>query len=269
MRHALDAVHCESGFRSASVDLIYGLPKQTLSGFARTLDTVIALAPDRVATYAYAHLPERFKAQRQIQAADLPDAAMRLRLLGLTVDKLTEAGYRYIGMDHFARADDDLSRARESGTLQRNFQGYSTHGGCDLIGLGMSAISHVGTSFSQNPRDLPSYYAALDAGRLPVARGLELCEDDAIRADAISRLMCHGRLDIESFQARHHIDFGLYFEHSLLQLRALADDGLVEITQDHLRVTARGRYLLRNIAMCFDAYLARETVPAVRYSRAL
>ncbi|HZW52159.1 MAG TPA: oxygen-independent coproporphyrinogen III oxidase, partial [Rudaea sp.] len=162
-RAVLDAAR-ESGFRSTSVDLIYGLPKQTLAGFARTLDEVIALQPDRVAAYAYAHLPKLFKAQNQIHAADLPDTATRLRLLGLTVEKLTDAGYRYIGMDHFARADDELARALEAGTLQRNFQGYSTFGGCDLIGLGMSAISHVGASFSQNARDLPNYYAALDAG---------------------------------------------------------------------------------------------------------
>ncbi|MBS0569958.1 MAG: oxygen-independent coproporphyrinogen III oxidase [Proteobacteria bacterium] len=267
-RAVLDAARA-TGFRSTSVDLIYGLPKQTLAGFARTLDEVIALAPDRVAAYAYAHLPERFKAQRQIHAADLPDAAARLRLLGLTVDKLTAAGYRYIGMDHFARAGDDLARAQDAGTLQRNFQGYSTFGGCDLIGLGMSAISHVGASFSQNPRDLPTYYAALDSGRLPVARGLALSEDDLIRADVIAQLMCHGALDFAAFEARHHLDFGLYFGDEIQRLRALEDDGLVDLAPDCLRVTARGRFLLRNIAMCFDAYLAREARPAVRYSRAL
>lgn len=267
-RTVLDAAR-ESGFRSTSVDLIYGLPKQTLSGFARTLDEVIALAPDRVAAYAYAHLPQRFKAQRQIHAADLPDAATRLRLLGLTVEKLTEAGYRYIGMDHFARADDELARAQDAGTLQRNFQGYSTHGGCDLIGLGMSAISHIGTSYSQNAHDLPRYYAALDAGRLPVMRGLALSEDDVIRADAIAQLMCQGRLDIAAFEARHGLDFPLYFDAGLRRLRKLARDDLVEITPQALHVTARGRYLLRHIAMCFDAHLAREAAPAVRYSRVL
>ena len=267
-RAVLDAAR-ESGFRSASVDLIYGLPKQTLTGFARTLDEVIALAPDRVAAYAYAHLPQRFKAQRQIHAADLPDAATRLRLLGLTVEKLTAAGYRYIGMDHFARADDELARAQDAGTLQRNFQGYSTHGGCDLIGLGMSAISHIGASYSQNAHDLPRYYAALDGGRLPVARGLALGEDDVIRADAIGLLMCQGRLDIAAFEARHNVDFQLYFDAELRSLRKLARDDLVEVTPDSLQVTARGRYLLRHIAMCFDAYRTREAAPAVRYSRVL
>ena len=267
-RAVLDAAR-ESGFRSTSVDLIYGLPKQSLAGFARTLDEVIALAPDRVAAYAYAHLPQRFKAQRQIHAADLPDAATRLRLLGLTVEKLTEAGYRYIGMDHFARADDELARAQDAGTLQRNFQGYSTHGGCDLIGLGMSAISHIGTSYSQNAHDLPRYYAALDAGRLPVMRGLALSEDDVIRADAIAQLMCQGRLDVAAFEARHNLDFQLYFDAGLRRLRKLARDDLVEMKPDFLQVTARGRYLLRHIAMCFDAHLAREAAPAVRYSRVL
>jgi oxygen-independent coproporphyrinogen-3 oxidase len=267
-RAVLDAAR-ESGFRSTSVDLIYGLPKQSISGFARTLDEVIALEPDRVAAYAYAHLPQRFKAQRQIHAADLPDAATRLRLLGLTVEKLTAAGYRYIGMDHFARVGDELARAQDAGTLQRNFQGYSTHGGCDLIGLGMSAISHIGASYSQNAHELPDYYAALDAGRLPVARGLALSEDDVIRADAIGLLMCQGRLDIAAFEARHGLDFQVYFAAALRSLRKLARDDLVEIAPESLQVTARGRYLLRHIAMCFDAYLAREAAPAVRYSRAL
>jgi oxygen-independent coproporphyrinogen-3 oxidase len=267
-RAVLDAAR-ESGFRSTSVDLIYGLPKQTLAGFARTLDEVIALQPDRVAAYAYAHLPKLFKAQNQIHAADLPDTATRLRLLGLTVEKLTDAGYRYIGMDHFARADDELARALEAGTLQRNFQGYSTFGGCDLIGLGMSAISHVGASFSQNARDLPNYYAALDAGRLPVMRGLALNEDDVIRADAIAHLMCNGHLDIAAFEARHSLDFQAYFAATLRSLRKLARDDLVQITPQSLLVSARGRYLLRHVAMCFDAYLAHEATPAVRYSRAL
>ncbi|MBS0486395.1 MAG: coproporphyrinogen III oxidase, partial [Proteobacteria bacterium] len=219
--------------------------------------------------YAYAHLPQRFKAQRQIHAADLPDAATRLRLLGLTVEKLTAAGYRYIGMDHFAREGDELARAQDAGTLQRNFQGYSTHGGCDLIGLGMSAISHIGASFSQNAHDLPNYYGAIDGGRLPVARGLAMSGDDVIRADAIGLLMCQGRLDIAAFEARHSLDFQVYFDASLRRLRKLARDDLVEMTPDYLQVTARGRYLLRHVAMCFDAYLAREATPAVRYSRAL
>ena len=267
-RTVLDAAHA-AGMRSASVDLIYGLPKQTPEKFARTLEQVIALRPERVACYAYAHLPERFKGQRQIKAADLPDAATRLALLALSVRLLTAAGYRYVGMDHFALPGDDLVRAQDAGTLQRNFQGYSTHGNCDLIGLGMSAISHVGATFSQNARDLISYYAALDAGRLPVARGLSLNEDDAIRADAIQRLMCHGTLDIADFEARHALDFGAYFSSALERLRALERDGLVELEPARIAVTPRGRFLLRLVAMCFDAYLARPPLSEVRYSRAL
>lgn len=267
-REVLDAARA-NGFRSTSVDLIYGLPKQAVATFRRTLEQVIALAPDRVATYAYAHLPERFKAQRQIDAADLPGAATRLELLALTVETLTAAGYRYIGMDHFARPDDDLARAQDAGTLQRNFQGYSTHGDCDLIGLGMSAISHVGASFSQNARDLPGYYAALDAGRLPVVRGLELDGDDVLRAAAIQELMCHGRLDLAAFSARQRIDFALYFADALARLHELERDGLVDIAPDALVVTPRGRFLLRNVAMCFDVYLGRPDTNAVRYSRAL
>ena len=256
------------GFRSASVDLIYGLPKQTLAGFGRTLEQVIALAPDRVACYAYAHLPERFRAQRQIDAADLPDAALRLKLLGLAVERLTRAGYRYIGMDHFARPDDDLALAQDAGTLQRNFQGYSTCADCDLVGLGVSAISHIGRTFSQNVRELPAYYAMLDRGRLPVARGLAMTRDDMIRADAIQQLMCHGTLDAAAFGRRHELDFGDYFAAELPRLRRLADDGLIVAGPDRLAVTARGRFLLRNIAMCFDGRLNAEPAPA-RYSRAL
>jgi len=258
-----------AGYRSLSVDLIYGLPKQSVAGFSATLDRVIELAPDRIATYAYAHLPERFKAQRQLDAEYLPDAATRLALLATTVDKLTAAGYRYVGMDHFAKADDDLVRAQDSGTLQRNFQGYSTHGDCDLIGLGMSSISHIGRSFSQNARDLISYYAAIDAGRLPIARGLAMSEDDVIRADLIQALMCHGTLRIPEFEQRHALDFRVYFANELERLQTLVADGLVTIEPDRIGITARGRFLLRVIAMCFDAHLARNAMPEVRYSRAL
>ncbi len=259
----------ESGFRSTSIDLIYGLPKQTPEKFRRTLDKVIALAPDRVAAYAYAHLPERFKAQRRIHAADLPSAATRLDLLALTVETLTAAGYRYIGMDHFARPTDDLARAQDAGTLQRNFQGYSTCADCDMIGLGMSSISRIGASFSQNARDLPNYYAALDEGRLPVVRGIRVDDDDILRADAIQQLMCHGQLDIRAFELRHRTDFAVYFAAELVRLRELEKDGLISVDSAHLTVSPRGRYLLRNIAMCFDAHLQRQAGAAVRYSRTL
>lgn len=267
-RAVIDAAR-EHGFRSTSIDLIYGLPRQTPASFARTLEQVIAIRPDRIATYGYAHLPARFKAQRQIDAVELPDAAERLALLGLTIRTLTDAGYRYIGMDHFALPGDELSRAQEHGTLQRNFQGYSTHGSCDMIGLGMTSIGRIGDAYMQNAKDLVGYYAALDAGRLPVARGMILDEDDRIRADAIQRIMCDGVIEIAPFEARHQIDFADYFAHELNRLRTLAEDGLVVLSPTRIAATARGRLLLRIIAMCFDAYLSRPHEIAPGYSKAL
>jgi oxygen-independent coproporphyrinogen III oxidase len=262
----LDAARA-SGFRSVSVDLIYGLPMQSVAGFTRTLDAIVALRPDRVAAYSYAHLPERFKAQRQIDDADLPDAATKLALLATCVDRLGRAGYEYVGMDHFALPDDELVQAQRRGTLQRNFQGYSTHADCDLVGLGMSAISRVGDSYSQNAKDLIGYYAALDAGRLPIARGLTLTADDRIRRDAISELMCHGLLDIPVFEAKHRLDFTVYFASTLERLVELQGDGLIRLTPTRIAVTSRGRFLLRVVAMAFDRYLADPVPVAVRYSR--
>jgi oxygen-independent coproporphyrinogen-3 oxidase len=256
-----------AGFRSISVDLIYGLPMQTLEGFDRSLDEVIALAPNRVAVYGYAHMPQLFKAQGQIDAADLPDPALRLQLFGRALERLSGAGYRYIGMDHFARVDDELVLAQQRGTLQRNFQGYSTHGNCDIVGLGPSAISRIGDSYSQNLRDLDGYYAALAAGHAPVARGIVLDDDDILRRELINALMCHGELDTATFAATHRIDFASYFADSLARLKTLAEDGLVTMDARYLRVTAKGRLLLRAIAMCFDRYLAPER--ATGYSRVI
>ncbi len=199
------------GMRSINVDLIYGLPRQSLAGFARTLEQVLAVRPERLAIYSYAHLPEMFKAQRQIEAAELPDAETKLRLLQLAIDTLARAGYRYIGMDHFALPQDDLARAQETGGLHRNFMGYTTHAASDLLGLGVSAISHIGASFSQNPRDLRAWETALDAGRLPVWRGLELDPDDVLRADVIQQVMCQGAIDVAAFEQRYDIHFWAYF----------------------------------------------------------
>lgn len=255
-------------FKSISVDLIYGLPRQTVAGFDRTLAEVIALAPDRVAVYAYAHMPALFKAQRQIDADELPDAATRLRLLQCALRRLGDAGYVYIGMDHFARADDELAQAQRAGTLQRNFQGYSTHGDCDILGLGASAISRVGDSYSQNAKELLDYYAALDAGRLPIVRGLMLDRDDLIRRELIGQLMCHGHIDMAAFGEKHRLVFGEYFASELDRLQHMAEDGLVTIDHGTISVTARGRLLLRNIAMCFDAYLGNKP-QQVRYSRTI
>jgi oxygen-independent coproporphyrinogen III oxidase len=262
----------EANFRSVNVDLIYGLPKQTLAGFGRTLDIVLKARPDRLAVYGYAHMPELFKAQRQIVSEDLPDPETKLALLGLAIEKLSAAGYRYIGMDHFALPEDDLARAQESNNLHRNFMGYTTHADCDLIGLGMSAISHIGDSFSQNARDLPAWESALDQGRLPVWRGMEMDRDDVLRSEVIQQLMCQGEIDIDALENRYDIDFDEYFSDSLHQLPDLVADGLAEVHPSRIIATSRGRLLLRIIAMCFDRYLTPTATAAAarpRYSRVI
>jgi oxygen-independent coproporphyrinogen III oxidase len=256
------------GFRSINLDLIYGLPNQTVAGFARTLETVIAMRPDRLAVYSYAHLPDMFKAQRQLDASLLPDAETKLALLRLAIETLTAEGYVYIGMDHFALPDDELAQAQERGGLHRNFMGYTTHADSDLIGLGVSAISHIGESYSQNPRDLEDWAAALDAGRLPVFRGMRLSEDDQLRADLIQQLMCQGEIPIRMLERRYQIEFDTYFADAMQALRPLQADGLVLIDPDRIRATARGRLLLRNIAMCFDHYL-QPPAGTPRFSRAI
>jgi oxygen-independent coproporphyrinogen III oxidase len=245
----------DSGFRSVNVDLIYGLPRQTLAGFGQTLDTLTAVRPDRFAIYGYAHLPQLFKAQRQIDARDLPDASAKLALLQLAVERLGAAGYRYIGMDHFALEQDDLSQASKRGGLHRNFMGYTTHADCDLLGLGVSAISHIGSSFSRNSRELRDWETAIDAGRLPVSGGLELDLDDRIRGAVIQQLMCQGRIDIARIEQRYRVDFVTYFKESLDRLRPLVADGLVSVVGNYICATPRGRFLMRVIAMCFDRYL--------------
>jgi oxygen-independent coproporphyrinogen-3 oxidase len=269
-RTVVDACRA-NGFRSVNIDLIYGLPKQNAAGFSQTLDTVIDMRPDRLAVYSYAHLPELFKAQQQIDAADLPDPDTKLGLLQLAIDKLTQAGYVYIGMDHFALPDDALARAQDRGNLHRNFMGYTTHADSDLIGLGVSAISHIGNSFSQNPRDLPSWQVAIDSGRLPVARGMVLDEDDQLRADLIQQLMCQGEVPVAALERRYAIDFDTYFADALRDLEPLVADGLVRREPGRILATTRGRLLLRNIAMCFDRYLSQPaaTSQTPRFSRAI
>lgn len=263
-----------AGFESLSADLIYGLPKQTLAGFARTLDQVIALRPDRISTYAYAHVPERFKAQRQIRIDELPDGETRLALLNLSIERLLAAGYQYIGMDHFALPQDELARALRDGSLHRNFQGYATRAGLDLIGLGVSAISSIGDSYGQNARSLADWNAAIDAGRLAIDRGLLLTAEDRLRRDVIAALMCEGRLRFADIEAVHEIDFRRHFVAELARFDAMAADGLVVIDHSGITVTPTGRYLLRAIAMPFDAYLspaatavAAPAVATARYSR--
>ena len=256
------------GFRSVNIDLIYGLPLQTLEGFSRTLDITLQARPDRLAVYSYAHLPNMFRPQQRINAEELPSAEQKLGLLQCAIQKLGDAGYVYIGMDHFALPGDELAVAQANGSLHRNFMGYSTHADSDLIGLGVSAISHIGNSFSQNPRDLAGWEEAIDRGHLPVWRGMRLDEDDRIRADVIQRLMCSGALDYHEISQRHVIDFEAYFADALQRLQPLAADGLIEFSANGFHATSRGRLLLRIIAMCFDRYLppATENAPA-RFSR--
>jgi oxygen-independent coproporphyrinogen-3 oxidase len=257
-----------AGFRSVNFDLIYGLPKQTLDTFNATLDKTIALEPDRIALYSYAHLPTLFKPQRRIAEADLPSAETKLQILTLAIGRLTRAGYVYIGMDHFARPDDDLAVAQRRGRLQRNFQGYSTLPDSDLIGVGVSAIGKVGPTYYQNHKRLDDYTAALDAGHLPVARGLELTKDDLVRRAVIQALSCHFRLSIESIELAYLIEFGDYFARELADLARLQHEGLVDVSDEWITVTPRGRLLVRVVCMAFDRYL-REAQARARYSKVI
>ncbi|MBK6454071.1 MAG: oxygen-independent coproporphyrinogen III oxidase [Proteobacteria bacterium] len=259
----------EFGFNSVSVDLIYGLPKQSVPGFSKTLDTVLAARPNRFAVYAYAHLPQMFKPQKQIKVEDLATPETRLQLLELTIDKLSAAGYIYIGMDHFALPDDELVLAQESGTMYRNFQGYSTRGYCDLVGLGVSSIGKVGDHYIQNLKTLPEYYGAIDRGELPVHRGYTMTRDDVIRRDVIQQIMCYGVLDYDATARRHNIDFRQYFASELVALEPMVKDGLAEFAAPGLRVLPSGRLLLRHLAMAFDAYLPSVQASGQRFSKAI
>ncbi|MEA9655875.1 oxygen-independent coproporphyrinogen III oxidase [Xanthomonas campestris pv. raphani] len=258
----------QAGIASVNVDLVYGLPRQTQAGFARTLDRVLAARPDRLAIYGYAHLPHVFKAQKQIDVQELPSAQDRLALLGLAVRTLSAAGYQYIGMDHFALPSEDLAIAQQRGHLQRNFMGYTTHADTDLIGLGVSAISHVGDTYSQNPRELAAWEAAVDRGALPVCRGMQLSADDLLRAEVIQALLCCGRVDLAAVAQRHQCDARQCFDDALAALEVLAADGLVEVRGLCVDVTATGWPLVRLAAMCFDRYL-QPVGQAVRYSKAI
>ena len=256
------------GFRSVGLDLIYGLPKQSAASFARTLERVIAVDPDRIALYNYAHLPQRFKPQRRIDAADLPGPEEKLKILKLAIDELTAAGYLYIGMDHFAKPDDELAIAQRQGRLHRNFQGYSTHAECDLVGLGVSAIGKIGPTYAQNHRSLQEYYEALDRGRLPIMRGLELSADDLLRRAVIQALICHFELSFEPIESSYLIDFRRYFQRELEALKELERWGLVTLEDDWIGVTPRGRLLVRHVCMVFDKYLQSDLQRA-RYSKVI
>jgi oxygen-independent coproporphyrinogen-3 oxidase len=237
------------------MDLMYGLPHQTTSSFNETLNKIIALDPDRVAVYNYAHMPGRFKPQRRIDEADLPSASEKLDILQNTIERLTNAGYVYIGMDHFARPADELAIAQERGSLHRNFQGYSTHSDCDLIGLGVTAIGRVCDNYSQNVRSLDDYYQAIDAGKLPLERGIELEPDDKLRREIITQLMCHFVLHIDALEKRWRFIFSNHFEPEIKALKTLQADGLLTLDQDTLTILPAGRLLVRNVCMVFDRYL--------------
>jgi oxygen-independent coproporphyrinogen III oxidase len=248
----------ELGFKSINADLIYGLPRQTPQSFARTVQQIGELRPDRIALYAYAHLPQRFKPQRRIVADELPTAAQRVAMLGDAIAGFLGRGYHYIGMDHFALPDDALAVAKRQGRLHRNFQGYSTQPDCDLIGLGVSSIGKVGANYYQNAKTLDEYYDALRQRQLPVQRGIALTRDDVLRRAVIMALMCQGRLEFESIELAHLINMRDYFTRELEQLQPMAEAGLVELEPGAVQVTATGWYVVRAVAMVFDRYLQSD-----------
>ena len=263
---ALVAAARQLGFESINVDLIYGLPRQTPESFDRTLAQVAELRPDRIALYAYAHLPERFKPQRRIVSADLPGASAKVSMLARSLDSFSQAGYVYVGMDHFALPDDALAIAKRQGRLHRNFQGYSTQPDCDLIALGVSAIGRVSATYSQNAKNLDEYYDLLDQGRLPIVRGLALSRDDLVRRAVIMALMCQGELLFEPLEQSWLIDFEDYFSVELERLREMETQGLVRMNNEGVTVTPMGWYFVRGIAMVFDKYLQADRT-RVRFSR--
>jgi oxygen-independent coproporphyrinogen-3 oxidase len=246
------------GFESVNVDLIYGLPLQTPESFDRTLAQVNRLRPDRIALYAYAHLPERFKPQRRIHVEDLPAGAAKVAMLSRSLDALTDAGYVYIGMDHFALPDDALAVAKRQGRLHRNFQGYSTQADCDLIALGVSSIGRIGSTYSQNAKTMEAYVDLLDQGHLPVVRGLALTRDDLIRRSVIMALMCQGHLQYEAINLAWLVDFKTLFAQELTQLEAMQAQGLVQLSESGIQVTAMGWFFVRGVAMVFDRYVQAD-----------
>ena len=256
------------GFDSINLDLIYGLPKQTPESFSGTLEQLLQMRPDRVALYAYAHLPERFKAQRRIPAAQLPDASAKLAMLSRSIAAMLAAGYVYVGMDHFALPNDPLAIAKRQGRLHRNFQGYSTQPDRDLIGLGVSAIGRVGATYSQNAKTLEEYYDALDQGRFPVVRGLALSRDDLVRRAVIMALMCQGGFLFESIDLAFLVRSKTYFSKELDTLGELQDQGLVTVDDSGVQVTATGWFFVRAVAMVFDRALQSDRNPA-RFSQIL
>jgi oxygen-independent coproporphyrinogen-3 oxidase len=254
------------GFRSVNVDLIYGLPRQTVAGFGRTLERVLDCDPDRIALYSYAHLPQVFKPQRRIHAEDLPTPEAKLEIMASAIERLGAAGYVYIGMDHFAKPGDELAIAQATGRLVRDFQGYAVGGECDLVGLGVSAIGKIGPTYVQNVKGLDDYYAAIDAGRLPVLRGIDLSPEDLLRRAVIQSLACRFIVSKEAIGIAHLVDFDRHFAAEMRELEELAADGLVELDDEFIHVTPAGRLLVRAVCAVFDAYL-RASQERTRYSR--
>jgi oxygen-independent coproporphyrinogen-3 oxidase len=249
----------KSGFQSINADLIYGLPKQSRESFNGTLDRVIELAPERIALYNYAHLPSRFKAQRLIVEAELPSAEERLQIFLMSVHRLLDAGYIYIGLDHFSKPEDELNKARLDKTLHRNFQGYTTRADCDLIGFGVSAIGKVGHSYSQSVRTLKAYYEHLDIDQLPVEKGYALTDDDVLRRQVIMELMCSGPVNFAAINQAHGIDFKTYFADELALLTQYEEAGLITVDENSISVTPKGRMFVRASGMVFDKHLAQST----------
>ena len=263
----IDAAN-HAGFESINLDLMYGLPKQSITSFKETISQVIAANPGRLCLFNYAHLPQLFMPQQRIKEEDLPSPEDKLKMLEHSIQQLSEAGYLYIGMDHFAKASDDLAISQSDGTLYRNFQGYATHADCDLIGIGVTSISQVADTYSQNYRTLKDYYTQLDKGKLAISRGVELSKDDLLRRDIISQLMCYGSIKIPEIEHQHRIQFRDYFRDTIPRIQALAHDGLIEYNTREIEVTASGRLLVRNICMAFDRYL-QGSPAATNYSRVI
>lgn len=255
-----------NGFKSISMDLIYGLPFQTVESMNHTLERALELSPDRIALYHYAHLPHIFKPQRRIDTEAVPDSEQKMDILQNTVKTLTDKGYVFIGMDHFAKPDDELAIALRQGRLQRNFQGYSTHADCDLVGIGVTSIGKIGNIYVQSERDLDKYYERINAGHLPVMRGYELSKDDMLRRNIIQALMCRFALSFKTYEEEYGLDFHTYFAHEIEELKKFEKMGLVEMEKHFLWVTDKGRFVIRNIAMVFDWYLRNRATKAT-YSK--
>ena len=254
------------GFRSLNMDLIYGLPYQTLESFAETLDCVIGMSPDRLSVFNYAHMPDRFRSQKHIDAATLPSPETKLAILEMTIRKLLDAGYQYIGMDHFAKPDDELALAQGNGQLHRNFQGYTTHKECDLVAMGVSAISQIGNVYYQNQHDIAAYTRSVESASHAINRGVQLHNDDIIRRAVITQLICHFELHPQEIATRYGIDFNTYFHSELEELASFTADGLVELSDNAIKVTPAGRLLIRRICMAFDAYIPKQ-IPGRGFSR--